>query len=393
MKPSTQSLRWLPLSIFSCLLFFALIIVYSPQHIRNNAASALQQAAPAVKTVVSIATVTATATRTATVEKTLPSKPAYTSGEPVPGYEYSKGIIVASVKKENTSWVADRLPDFARYIYVNDDPEAEFTVPKNHGNELMAYLTFIIDHYDKLPEIMFFVHAHERTFHNPAIFDYSTPNQIKAINLDRVVREGYMNINCGDWDTGKCPAYIRPSDQEPGIAHLHAFRELFPEYHMPQILGAACCSQFAVTKERMLQIPLEKWNRYRDWLLKTEEGDPGYIWEYVWQFLLKGELVHCPAAQVCYCDGYHICFGGHHPFEDYMALERSKETMIGNARALDKQEEEAKEAGRTLSQYDVERRVRMRDMIKDLDEEIARRREAAWERGKDPELRAMEKDL
>lgn len=347
-----------------------------------------------VKTVISIATVTATATATTTApSKTKPVKPAYTSGDPEPGHEYRKGVIVASTKNENTSWVTEQLPDVDPYVYVVDDSSANLTVPRNFGNELMPYLTFIIDHYDKLPEIMIFVHAHERTHHNSAIFDHSTAALVKALNADRVIREGYMNLNCGIWETGKCTAQIRPLEEEPTEFHKQAFQELFPEYSVPQILGGACCSQFAVSRERVLQIPLAKWHHYREWLMSKDEGNPGYVWEYLWQFILKGEQVYCPASHDCYCDGYGVCFGGHKNFEDYVRLETAKETMLINVHRLDDAEKEAKEAKKMLSKYDADRRQGMLDMVRDLDEEMARRREEAFERGKDPELRAMERTL
>ena len=387
---SAQSRRWLPAAILSCLAFTTLVWLYFPTHSGSAAVSAIQRVEPAVKTVISIATVTATATATTTVaSKTKLDKPAYTSGDPEPGRQYSKGVVVASTKNENTSWVLDKLPGVEPYIYVVDDPEAKYTVPKNWGNELMPYLTFIIDHYDKLPDVIFFIHAHERTHHNPAIFDHSTAIQIKALNADRVIRMGYMNLNCGTWETGKCTAQIRPWEQEPTEFHKQAFEELFPEFQVPRILAGACCSQFAVSKERILQMPLAKWTRYREWLLDTTEGNPGYIWEYLWQFVLGGEHVFCPASHFCYCDGYNVCFGGHKKFAEYVRLENAKETMLINVRALNDREQE----GEALSVYDVDRRRNMGEMIRDLDVEIGKRRDEAFERGKDPELRALEISL
>lgn len=52
-----------------------------------------------------------------------------------------KGIVVASVKSDDTSWLAEELPDWHANVYVTDDPHAKLTVPKNKGREAMAYLT------------------------------------------------------------------------------------------------------------------------------------------------------------------------------------------------------------------------------------------------------------
>jgi hypothetical protein len=46
-------------------------------------------------------------------------------------------------------------------IYEVDNPEAKLRVPMNKGKEAMSYLTYIIDHYDRLPSTIAFVHSHK----------------------------------------------------------------------------------------------------------------------------------------------------------------------------------------------------------------------------------------
>ena len=53
------------------------------------------------------------------------------------------GIVVASLRGEDTSWVHRHLPGWSRSVYVVDDSSAEFTVPKNKGREAMVYLTYV----------------------------------------------------------------------------------------------------------------------------------------------------------------------------------------------------------------------------------------------------------
>ena len=53
-----------------------------------------------------------------------------------------KHLVVASIKKENTSWIQEQLPDWNASIYVADDPQASLTVPQNKGREGMAFLTY-----------------------------------------------------------------------------------------------------------------------------------------------------------------------------------------------------------------------------------------------------------
>lgn len=52
-----------------------------------------------------------------------------------------KELIVASMKRDDTSWFAEYFPDWSRSIYVVDDKHASLTVSRNKGRESMVYLT------------------------------------------------------------------------------------------------------------------------------------------------------------------------------------------------------------------------------------------------------------
>jgi Protein of unknown function (DUF3431) len=52
-----------------------------------------------------------------------------------------KRLVVASLKEEDTTWLAKRLPDWPVSRYVVDDPAANLTVPIEKGREAMVYLT------------------------------------------------------------------------------------------------------------------------------------------------------------------------------------------------------------------------------------------------------------
>ncbi|EME38749.1 hypothetical protein DOTSEDRAFT_108592, partial [Dothistroma septosporum NZE10] len=320
-------------------------------------------------------------------------KPHYISGKPDPHKTYRKALIVSSIKKENTSWVGEKLPSVDAYIYVNDDPNAILTVPKNKFNEVMAYLTFIIDHYDRLPDIMIFIHAHARTHHNPAMMPF-TADLVENLNPQRVIREGYVNLNCGYWESGKCTAQMRPAEGRPFGHHIEAWNGLFPEYPLPQILAQFCCAQFAVSRERVLQIPLETFKRWRSWLLETKLSGMGFFFEYLWQFIFKGEHVYCPSSWECYCDGFGLCFGGEKGFAQYFRLRDGKERLIQEVDAINLKDKEGKEASKDgtwkLPEADMKRRDNFKTAVRDMDIEIQRQLTIAKKRGKDPKLRAEE---
>ena len=53
----------------------------------------------------------------------------------------ARTLVVSSMKKDNTSWIEEGLPDWTLRRYIVDDPTATYTVPQNKGREAMVYLT------------------------------------------------------------------------------------------------------------------------------------------------------------------------------------------------------------------------------------------------------------
>jgi len=68
--------------------------------------------------------------------------------------------------QDDTQWIQDLSPAWESYIYAVDDPSAELTVSNNHGFEASFYLTFIIDHYHHLPDVVVFLHGQRYQWHN-----------------------------------------------------------------------------------------------------------------------------------------------------------------------------------------------------------------------------------
>ena len=70
------------------------------------------------------------------------------------------------MKGEDTSWLGEYFPDWQANVYVMNERSADLTVAKNKGRESMAYLTYLIDNYDDLPEYMVFLHSLRYQWHN-----------------------------------------------------------------------------------------------------------------------------------------------------------------------------------------------------------------------------------
>lgn len=78
------------------------------------------------------------------------------------------------------------------------------------------------------------------------------------------------------------------------------------EVPLPDTIGAACCAQFAVSKQQIRRRPLVDYQRYLQWVLDTEHPDDvsGRIMEYLWHVIFGRDAVYCPELKTCYCNVY-----------------------------------------------------------------------------------------
>lgn len=83
---------------------------------------------------------------------------------------YRKAVVIASYADQDLTWLADLDSNLTKgwevYRYVGDGKRRKnkqyLTVPNSDGRESLAYLTFIVDHYDDLPDYVVFIHGHDR---------------------------------------------------------------------------------------------------------------------------------------------------------------------------------------------------------------------------------------
>jgi len=321
-----------------------------------------------------------------------------------PGYQYSKVMVVTRTKEEDTSWIPEQLPDWDTAIYVADDPSAPLHPPKNKGHEVMIYLSYIVDHYDKLPDVAVFMHSHQNAWHNDALFNGDAAQLLRKLNLNRVTREGYMNTRCG-FGPG-CPAWMHPGTVEEDetkqeeIMLARAWGELFPDEPIPSVLAQPCCAQFALSRDRIRSIPRARFVFYRDWLLSTDLSDyiTGRIWEYLWQYIFTGEPVLCVEENVCLCDGYGFCFGSDEEYRKYQDLETERNDLqreyedwmwladdIELAKSFGELDESA-----DLDIPEVGKNSDIQSQLQDKQQELAEVLHNAMQRGKNPQYRAQE---
>ncbi|KAF2640228.1 hypothetical protein P280DRAFT_490571 [Massarina eburnea CBS 473.64] len=319
-----------------------------------------------------------------------------------PGSNYSWVVVVPKTKKEDLGWFEKEIPEAQLVVYEVDNPKAKHKIPKNKGREAMVYLSYMIDNYDELPDTTIFMHAHQRAWHNNLLLGQDAAPMIRRLNHERVARMGYMNVRCHH-EPG-CPDWIhmdRPGGdfdffRKPEEIHWrrHIWEEIHPGAPIPFSLSGVCCAQFALSRDRIQQVPIERLRHYRQWLIKTKMDDQysGRVFEYIWHYIFTGHEVYCPAQNTCYCDGYGVCFGGRQNYEDYWEKSSQRDKDWDALEGFNRQVDEAKKKGSTKvwSQKEEWKMEELRDSIIAADEWLGRTRDEAFMRGESAELRAAE---
>ncbi|KAF7171825.1 hypothetical protein CNMCM5623_004149 [Aspergillus felis] len=231
-------------------------------------------------------------------------------------------IVMAALEEEHTEWVKEELPDWQRAIYIVNPSTATRADPSklitalNKGHESMAYLTYLIDHYDALPSTIVFLHSHRAGFTMAWHVDAPLHDNVaamRALQLDFVQHNGYVNLRC-NWNPG-CKASHRlnryvteqvwaeifngtstpPLDMTDSPATRMGMDAAHQQKYRvkPKEVGAACCAQFAVSRKQVLQRPREDYIRFRQWVIDTDKDDAtsGRVMEFLWHIIFgKGAV-------------------------------------------------------------------------------------------------------
>lgn len=166
--------------------------------------------------------------------------------------------------------------------------------------------SYIIDHYDSLPDNVLFIHPNRYQWHNDDP-DYDGVPMLRHFQLPYLAKEGYVNIRCA-WSLG-CPQEIKPLAEEgehrqavhAGGDYKKAFMQLFPDEKVPSLVGVSCCAQFAATKDKIRERKKSEYEHYRKWIMETELNDSisGRVMEYSWHstsLALRFLLPQCGSA-------------------------------------------------------------------------------------------------
>ncbi|KAH6651967.1 hypothetical protein BKA67DRAFT_660741 [Truncatella angustata] len=206
---------------------------------------------------------------------------------------YTKALVVASTSAtapNATAWLPDVPPGWAVYHYITDDaapaPPA-LPVPADRGNEAMAYLTYIIDGYAALPDVVYFHHGHYRSWHQAL----DSVSEVRGLRAEHVVERGYVSPRC----VAGCENVMPVSSDAVGLGNLHLvardvrLRTFLGEFldageEIPEKIAAPCCAQFVVSRDAIRSRSLGWWRGMRNWLMNTSLSsyDSGRLLEWTW---------------------------------------------------------------------------------------------------------------
>lgn len=215
----------------------------------------------------------------------------------------------------------------------------------------MAYLTYIIDHYDNLPEFIIFHHGHRRAWHQPE----PTPMKLRALNLSSLAHDHYINLRCAHLpgctaDTYIDLVHVDPKDLRQQAHMLPRFwNTMFGQESVwdlgpkPSNVSVTCCAQFAVTREAIRRRPLAFWVNYRRplerdleeyvpiWGPQTNSYSIGICYEKLWHMVFGKPAIHCPKEDYCrrnqfsdsiVCDRYTGAFEDSQGWENIKCIEK-----------------------------------------------------------------------
>jgi hypothetical protein len=186
-------------------------------------------------------------------------------------------------------------------VYSVDNDTLPLHTSGNKGREANVYLTYLVENYEKLPSTIAFVHPHEdgypRAWHTDAD-SHSNVKSLSSLRTEFVQSNGYANLRC--IANPGCPDEIQPfreeydnEDRRAEHAITDAWKQIFGNDDVPNVIGAPCCAQFAVSRDQVRKRPLEFYVGALKWLHDTplDDATSGRVFEYIWHIIFGQEAV------------------------------------------------------------------------------------------------------
>lgn len=225
-------------------------------------------------------------------------------------------VVKLKLEGEDTSWIPKLEPAWRNDVIAMETmwPHAH---PKAHrpdkGRVASAYLRWIIENYNHLPETTVFLPPAD-TFDKEKI---DLGEALSRLQIPFVHSSGYANLHC---PTSK--SLTTCNDKVLNVAKAsYEFRvleakirdiwtKLFDkEVAVPERLASVLGAEFVVSREQVRKRSVDEYLRYWTWLQKTimDDDSSGLVFEYLWHVVFGKDAVFCPDLAKCECDLYGSC--------------------------------------------------------------------------------------
>ena len=195
--------------------------------------------------------------------------------------------VIVSHYEENLDWIERVDKKYNVFIYSKTNKKYNY-MDHNKGQEVPAYLKYIIDNYNNLGDKNLFVHGHEKSWHQIGSMDYIINN---LMNWDM----GDFFAVTNQWhNTDKYSIWEGCKEKSMSVI-LDVLKNnwfLFEKYlPFPNYLSHSIGGQFQVDKKLILRYPKEYYEYLYNWVTTTPLDDwfTSRIFEEMWHYLFTGE--------------------------------------------------------------------------------------------------------
>lgn len=219
------------------------------------------------------------------------------------GISTARHQVVIAKYDEDVTWLRQLPSNLDVLVYQSNDSTAPHFI-ENVGNEASKYLSYIVDHYDALPDTVVFMQAGRMDWHDPVekdltmqrwdwdtaasrggiaflptaapclIEDSATPPSATVdAELDgKLSEERSKRRRLVPMEEG-CPDVVEHSPPQ-----METVRSVWPEIFeselgsLPAHWFTHCCAQFQVTRDAIQQHPLEFYRRVLRWTMDHDRS-------------------------------------------------------------------------------------------------------------------------
>ena len=211
-------------------------------------------------------------------------------------------VAVVSCYKRDLNWTK-KLMEFVDKIYVYDHAEIisenkfilnnvdyHYEEIVNKGCEASAYLKYMIDNYNDLPEKIILIHDEDHSWHHDgSIIDRIRDNIWK--------KDMYVNLNHFKWGDSRLSSDGYIDQFRPNDRYYNFYQETLHPYfgdirrYSDFLSGYKGCAQFIIKKicvsRNSIQLYIDLYNYINSERVTFghESGGFGYLMEYTWNII------------------------------------------------------------------------------------------------------------